>query len=147
VYKHILLPTDGSDASKRAIAAGVKLAQALGAKVTGFCAAPPATPLLFRDHFPSRYATTTEGKAVIARAAAAQLAVVERAARAAGVPCESVVVTSDFPAEAIIETAAKRKCDLIVMASHSRRGLAKLVLGSQTQKVLALGKTPVLVHR
>ena len=66
---------------------------------------------------------------------------------AAGVPCETAQVTSDFPAEAILEAARKRKCDLIVMASHGRHGLAGVLLGSETQKVLTHAKIPVLVHR
>jgi nucleotide-binding universal stress UspA family protein len=147
MYKNILIPTDGSDASRRAIAAGVKLAASLGARVTGLFAAPAATPILFRDHLPAGYDTPRHNEVLIERAAAAHLAVIERAAKAAGVRCSCVTVKSDFPADTILETAKKAKCDLIVMASHGRRGLRGLLLGSETQKVLAASAIPVLVHR
>jgi nucleotide-binding universal stress UspA family protein len=147
MYKNILIPTDGSEASRRAITAGVKLARALGARVTGLFAAPPATPIIFRNRVPSGYDTPRHNEALIARAAAAHLAVIEKAAKSAGVRCASIRVTSDYPADAVLETARKRGCDLIVMASHGRRGLRGLLLGSETQKVLAASKIPVLVHR
>jgi nucleotide-binding universal stress UspA family protein len=83
----------------------------------------------------------------IERAAAAHLGVIERAATRAGVAYRGVQVVSDFPAEAILRAAAKGDCDLIFMAPHSRRGLAGLFVGSQTQKVLTHAKIPVLVYR
>lgn len=147
MYKHILLPTDGSEASRRAIAAGIELAARLGARVTGVFAAPPATPILFRNRLPAGYATPRHNESLIARAAAAHLAVIEKAAKAAGVKCASISVTSDFPADTILQTARRQRCDLIVMASHGRRGLRGLLLGSETQKVLTAGTVPVLVHR
>lgn len=147
MFTHILIPTDGSPLSAAAAKAGVRLAQALGARVTGLFAAPPATPIVYRDVLPVGYATPERHEKMIQRAAQAHLLVIERAAKAAGVPCECVTVTSDFPAEAILETARKRGCDLVFMASHSRRGLRGLLLGSQTQKVLAHAKLPVLVYR
>ncbi len=147
MYKHILIPTDGSDASRRAIAAGVGLARAVGARVTGLFAAPAATPILFRDRLPAGYATPRRNEVLIARAAAAHLAVIEDAARAAGVRCACVTMKSDFPSEAILATAKKSKCDLIVMASHGHRGLRGLLLGSETNKVLAASPIPVLVSR
>jgi nucleotide-binding universal stress UspA family protein len=73
--------------------------------------------------------------------------VIEKACAAAGVPCESVHETNEFPAEAIIALAKKRKCDLIAMGSHGRRGLVRVVLGSTAQKVLSQSKIPVLVYR
>ncbi|MFY9315814.1 MAG: universal stress protein [Burkholderiales bacterium] len=147
MYKNILIPTDGSEASRRAIAAGVKLARALGARVTGLFAAPPATPIVFRDHLPAGYDTPRHNEALIARVAVAHLGVIERAAKAAGVRCACVKVVSDYPADAVLETVRKRGCDLIVMASHGRHGLRGLLLGSETQRVLAASKIPVLVHR
>jgi nucleotide-binding universal stress UspA family protein len=147
MYKHILIPTDGSSASRGAIEAGVKLAKSLGARVTGVFAAPPATPIIFRNRLPSGYDTPRHNEVLIARAAAAHLAVIEKAAKAAGVRCSCLTVKSDFPADTILETAKKAKCDLIVMASHGRRGLRGLLLGSETQKVLAGSTIPVLVHR
>ncbi len=147
MYKHILIPTDGSELSHKTVVAGVKLAQALGARVTGFFAAPAATPLVYRDLLPVGYGTPEENAVLIERAASRYLAVIERAAKTAGVPCETVSVTDDFPADAILSLAKRRKCDLIFMASHGRRGLSGLLLGSETQKVLTHARIPVLVHR
>ena len=147
MYTHILLPTDGSPASARAVAEGIALAQAVRARVTGFHAAPPATPFMFGKTLAKAYMSTEERAAAIERATLRYLAAIAQAAAAAGVPCETAQVTSDFPAEAILEAARKRKCDLIVMASHGRHGLAGVLLGSETQKVLTHAKIPVLVHR
>jgi nucleotide-binding universal stress UspA family protein len=147
MYKHILIPTDGSRLSHRAAVAGVKLARALGARVTGLFAAPAATPLVYRDLLPVGYGTPEQNAALIKRATLRHLAVIERAARAAGVPCETVSVTDDFPADAILAVAKRRKCDLIIMASHGRRGLSGVLLGSETQKVLTHARIPVLVCR
>lgn len=147
MYKNILIPTDGSALSRSAIAAGVKLAKAVGAKVTAVYAAPPATPLVYKDLLPVGYMTPDEHAAVIKKAVQHYLGVVEEAAKASGVKCKSVHATSDFPAEVILTTAAKEKCDLIFIASHGSRGLTRALLGSQTQKVIAGSKIPVLVYR
>jgi nucleotide-binding universal stress UspA family protein len=147
MYKNILVPTDGSALSRSAIAAAVKLAKSTGAKVTAFYAAPPATPLVYENLLPVGYVTPGEHAAVIKKAAARYLGVAEKAAKAAGVKCKLVHVTSDFPAEAILATAKKEKCDLIFISSHSRRGIARMLLGSETQKVIASAKIPVIVHR
>ena len=147
MYKHILIPTDGSDLSRAAALQGVKLARSLGARVTAFFAAPPATPVIYDGLLPTGYATTTEHAAMIEKIAAKHLGVIEKACAAAGVRCDSVHETNEFAAEAIVALAKKRKCDLIFMASHGRRGLSGFVLGSQTQKVLTQSKVPVLVYR
>ena len=147
MYKHILIPTDGSDLSRAAALQGVKLARSLGARVTAFFAAPPATPVIYDGFLPTGYATTTEHAAMIEKIAAKYLGVIEKACAAAGVPYDSVHETNEFAAEAIVALAKKRKCDLIFMASHGRRGLSGFVLGSQTQKVLTQSKVPVLVYR
>jgi nucleotide-binding universal stress UspA family protein len=147
MVKHILLPTDGSKLSARAVAAGVKLAQALGARVTGLFVAPAPTPLVYAHFLPVGYMAPEQHAAVIERAAARYLGVIEKAAKAAGVPCECMRITSDFPADVILQTATKRKCDLIVMASHGHHGLSALLLGSETHKVLTHAKLPVLVYR
>jgi nucleotide-binding universal stress UspA family protein len=147
MYKHILLPTDGSPLSARAVAAGVKLAKAVGARVTGLFVAPAPTPLVYERFVPVGYMTPEQHATLIERAAARYLGVIEKAAKAAGVPCECVRITSDFPADVILQTATKRRCDLIVMASHGRRGLSAVLLGSETQKVLTHAKLPVLVYR
>ncbi len=147
MYKNILIPTDGSKLSANAIKAGVKLAKAIGASVTGVFVAPTATPLIFEGIIPVGYMPPDEHAEMIRRATAHHLATIEKAAQEAGVPCESVSVTGDFPADAILQLAEKKKCDLIFMASHGRKGFSALLLGSETQKVLAHSKIPVLVHR
>ncbi len=147
MYRNILVPTDGSALSRAAIAAAFKLAKSTGAKVTAFYAAPPATPLVYENLLPVSYVTPGEHAAAIKKAVERHLGVAAAAAKAAGVKCKLVHVTSDFPAEAILTAAKKEKCDLIFIASHSRRGLARMLLGSETQKVTANAKIPVLVHR
>ena len=147
MYKHILVPTDGSPLSQAAAVSAVKLAHALGARITGLFAAPAATPVAYRGLLPVGLRTPEEGAALIEKVAARYLGVIERAASAEGVRCEVIHVTNDFPADAILDVAKRRRCDLIVMASHGRRGITGLLLGSETQKVLARATMPVLVHR
>ncbi len=147
MFKHILVPTDGSPLSHKAIDMGVRLAKAHGAKVTGVYAAPPATPLVYGDHLPVGYATPKEHERMIKASAARHLGVIARAAKKAKVPYAGVSPTSDYPADVILDIAKKEKCDLIVMASHGRRGLKGVLLGSETQKVLTHSKIPVLVCR
>jgi len=147
MYKHILLPTDGSKLSNQAAQAGVLLAAALGARVTGFFAAPPPTPVLYKGLL-SGYAPMEEQEEMVRKAAAAHLGVIEKAASRAGVACELMTVTNDYAADAIVAAARKRRCDLIFMASHGRRGVRReSLLGSETQKVLSQSPIPVLVHR
>ena len=147
MYKHILLPTDGSPRTRKAIVAGLKLARAVGARVTGFYAAPAATPIEYRGMFPVGYSDTATRARVIERTANRHLAVIEKAARAARVRCKVEHVTSDFPADAIVSAARRNRCDLIFISSHGRHGFKPSLLGSQTQKVLARSPIPVLVHR
>ena len=147
MYKHILVPTDGSDLSRAAALQAVKFAKSLGARVTAFFAAPPATPVIYDGFLPTGYGTTTEHAEMIEKMAAKYLGVIEKACAAAGVPCQSVHETNEYPADAIVALARKRKCDLIFMASHGRRGLTGAILGSQAQKVLTQSKIPVLVYR
>ena len=147
MFKHILIPTDGSKISNEAAQAGVRLAARLGAHVTALFAAPPATPIVYRGLLPAGLTTPDKHRKMIEKMAASYLGSVEDAAHAAGVRCTSVTLTSDFPADAILATAKKRKCDLIFMASHGRRGLRGALLGSETHKVLTEGKIPVLVFR
>jgi nucleotide-binding universal stress UspA family protein len=147
MFKHILIPTDGSPLSRAAAEAGVELAKALGARVTGFFAAPAPTPVIYQGAIPVGLTTLEKHRKMIKKAADEYLAAVEKAAGEAGVKYEGVTVTSDFPADAILETAKKRKCDLIFMASHARHGINEILLGSQTRKVLAQSPVPVLVYR
>lgn len=147
MYKHILVPTDGSPLSRAAALAAVKLAHALGARITGLFAAPAATPLEYRGLLPVGLRTPEKSAAIIEKTAGRYLEIIESAARAAGVRCDVIHVTSDFPADTILQVAAKRKCDLIYMASHGRRGLKGVLIGSQTQKVVSGAKIAVLIHR
>jgi nucleotide-binding universal stress UspA family protein len=146
-YKHVLIPTDGSKLSRRAIEQGVAIARAMGARVSGLFVAPAPTPLLFKGLVPVRHLQPAEHAELTARAAKRYLGEIEDAARAAGVPCECASVEGEFPAEAIVHFAVRRKCDLVVMASHGRRGIGGLLLGSETQKVLVHSKVSVLVCR
>jgi nucleotide-binding universal stress UspA family protein len=145
MYKHILLPTDGSELSQNAVREGIALAQALKARVTGVTVTAPfhifaIDPLMVTDT-PATY------EAHMAALAERYLQSVSDTAKAAGVECETVRVVHASPAEAIIETAAAKNCDLISMASHGRRGLSAILLGSETMKVLTHSSIPVLVHR
>jgi nucleotide-binding universal stress UspA family protein len=145
MYQRILLPTDGSEASERAVDAGIAFARELGAAVVALHVTPPfrvfSTDAAMLEDTPEQYATASAARAH------ALLAGPAAAAQAAGVPCSLEHVESDQPWSAIIDTARRRGCDLVVMASHGRRGLAGLLLGSETQKVLVHGTVPVLVHR
>ncbi len=147
MYTHILIPTDGSERSARAIEQGVAIAQAMGARVSGLFVAPAPTPVVFEGLLPVGYMQPEQHAALSARAAKRHLDVIRRAARRAGVAFEAITVTGEYPAEAILHAATERHCDLIVMASHGRRGLAGVVLGCETQKVLTHTGIPVLVCR
>jgi nucleotide-binding universal stress UspA family protein len=147
VFKHILIPTDGSPLSRATAAAGIKLAAKLGARVTALFAAPAATPIVYRDLLPVGYMTPSKHAELTRDAAKRYLHTIEAEAQRAGVDCDSITVTDEYPAHAILETAKKRGCDLIFMASHGRRGLKGMLLGSETQKVLHESRVPVLVYR
>lgn len=145
MYQRILLPTDGSEASQRAIRAGVDFAKGLGAEVVGMT----ATPEFHTFTANAEMMEQTRDQYLASSRAHGQRLLDEVAAlaRDAGVPCSCVQVVSDEPYEAIIATARERFCDLIVMASHGHKGIKGLLLGSETQKVLVHSMIPVLVHR
>jgi nucleotide-binding universal stress UspA family protein len=147
MFKHILIPTDGSPQSQKAAAKGVELAKSLGAKVTGFFAAPPATPVVYADFLPVGFVQPSEHAKMIEATAARYLGYIEKAAKKAGVRFEGVHLTSDFPADEILKIAGKKKCDLMVMATHSKGGIRDMIIGSVTQKVLHQSKVPVMVLR
>ena len=147
MFKKILLPTDGSAVSRKAVKQGVALAKSLGAKVVGFFSAEDYRVMMYSEYIPSSGISDEEFEEQAAKAAAKHLAFVEKTAREAGVPYEGLHLISIAPWESIIEAAKKKKCDLIFMGSHGRSGLAGLVLGSQTHKVLTHSKIPVLVTR
>jgi nucleotide-binding universal stress UspA family protein len=145
MFKHLLVPTDGSDLSQAASQAAVQFAKSIGARVTGFYAMPRFHVLAYR---PEMVTDTRQEFAKDCKDHAERyLAVIVQAAKAADVPCEAVLQTSDQPYEAIIATAKEKGCDLIMMASHGRRGVQAFILGSETQKVLTHSKIPVLVFR
>jgi len=145
MFKHLLLPTDGSAASESAIRQAMEFAKATGARVTGFHAMPEfhtftANPDMLED-------TREQFEKDREQQAHKFLAWIEAAAREASVPCEVMYQPAEHPYEAIINFAGERGCDLIAMASHGRRGMKGLLMGSETQKVLTHSKIPVLVYR
>ena len=151
MFKHILLPTDGSKLSEKAAKQAISIAQTAGAKITGiYVVNTYHLPHLKEDEgflmpeIPMLRKRFEEAEAVLAKRI---LGRIQEAARKAGVSCDAVAPASDAPHEAIIKQAVKSKCDLIVMASHGRRGLEGVLLGSETQKVLTHSKIPVLVCR
>jgi nucleotide-binding universal stress UspA family protein len=144
MYKHILIATDGSELAAKAVDAGLNLARLLKAKVTAVKATEPWTAMAMGElalAFP-----VEDYEKASAEDAARVLGAVSEAAKKQGVPCETVHVTN-FPAEGIIETAKAKSCDLIVMSSHGRRGLARALLGSQATNVLTHSSVPVLICR
>ena len=147
MYKHIMIPTDGSELSDKAINAGVDFAKEVHARVTGFTAVPeykvPSEIELMSRHGVSLEQYERDAR----KQAEAALQKIADRARAAGVEYDAEHTQSDRPHEAIVRAALKRGCDLIFMASHGRRGISALVHGSQTQGVLAHSTIPTLVYR
>lgn len=147
MFKHILVPTDGSELSQATAQRAVSFAREAGAKVTVFFA-KPEYPIAYFGEGALIDPTTPEKFAELAEQQAAEyLAQVQQQCAAAGVECATVSATIDVPYEAIIEAAEKSGCDLIFMASHGRRGISGFLLGSETNKVLTHSKVPVLVYR
>lgn len=147
MFKHLLIPTDGTPFSARAVKAGIRLAQRTGAHITGYHASAPAATHYYGEGFAAGRAVIRELERRQQQAARKRLAGFARAARSAGVPFDTVVNTPRSTYEGIIDAAKKRKCDAIVMASHGRRGLAGVLLGSVTNQVLVHSKIPVMVYR
>ncbi len=145
MFKNILLPTDGSVLSDMTIVKCVGMAKELGAKVTGLHVTPEFHIFSYKTEM------LEDTRAEYAKACEAHaeqfLAKIQQAAEAADVQCETYHVTSDQPYEAIIGAAQMHRCDLIAMASHGRKGVQGLLLGSETQKVLTHSSIPVLVYR
>jgi nucleotide-binding universal stress UspA family protein len=148
MFKHILIPTDGSRPAAKAVKQGIALAKSLGAKVTALNVAPEFQMIVdegfvmpnvgeMKKRFDDQ--TSKQAKKILDAIAAE--------AAAAGLKCETVVDRGARPYDAILERARKLKCDLIVMGSHGRTGLAHILLGSETSKVLTHSKIPVLVVR
>ena len=145
MFKHILIPTDGSDLSRKALLYGVQLAKEGDAKVTALTVRPPF--VVGSMDMIGVVGGQDEFEAETQRYADYALTQAKMAAEAAGVKLEAVQDIGDQPYRAIIDCATANKCDLIVMASHGRRGVSALLLGSETAKVLTHSKIPVLVFR
>lgn len=145
MYKHMLIATDGSDFALRAARHGLQLAKANGTKVSVITVTPPWHAISLSEialgHAEEQYDQR------INRYAEDLLAKVGAAAKELGIACDIVHLSHERAYEAIIDTAKKRGCDLIVVGSHGRRGITGLVLGSETVKVLTHSKVPVLVYR
>lgn len=145
MFKHLLIATDGSEVAAKAVDQGLALAKSVGAKVTVVTVSEPWTAIVSGEMgvaFPvEEYDKSCAANAQVI------LSAVSAKAKAAGVACETIHAKDQFAAEGIIETATKHGCDLIVMASHGRRGISRLLLGSQTSKVVTHSTLPVLVCR
>ncbi len=142
MYKRILVPTDGSELTGRAVAAGIDLAKTIGAEVHTLCVKEPFPYGAVAEMQPTPPQEFFDAQE---RSAAKHVRAVIAACDAAGVVCHAETIEGVQPWEAIIEYAEKKGCDLIVMGSHGRSGLASLFLGSETQDVLKHTKLPVLV--
>jgi nucleotide-binding universal stress UspA family protein len=147
VFTHILVPLDGGPLSRKAARAAARLAKSMNAKVTGIHVTPPFRPAAVDFYMPYEMASLEQYDASVGRSAAKILAQAEKLCRDAGVRYEGLHVTDDQPHRAIIAAAQRKRCDLVLMASHGRRGVAAVVLGSETTKVLTHSKVPVLVYR
>ena len=146
MYRHILIPTDGSELAEHAVTNGLSLAKSLGAKVSVIIVEEPFDWLSVSESKGSRHLSElAKHTEQIKKHATSVLNCVAIAAKQAGVPCDTIQVENEQPYQAIIETAKNKGCDLIVMASHGRSGLSGVLLGSVTNKVLTHTKTPVLV--
>lgn len=147
MFKHILVPTDGSRLSLKAVKSAVELAAGLHAKVTGLHVLPATTYDFVGEIVTTRLLTAKEARAREQKAAKTVFRSLEKTAAAARVKAGGICVTSDDVWGSIIAAAKKNRCDVIVMASHGRRGLSGLLLGSETNKVLTHSTIPVMVCR
>lgn len=146
MYKHILLPTDGSALSEVAIASGLQFAKSVGARVTGFYVIVQRPLESFEDYAPVS-AKAPPADLVGRQEAEKCLAAITRKAQELGVACTPHSVSHASPHQAIIQAANEKGCDLIVMASHGRKGITGELVGSETARVITNCKIPVLVYR
>jgi nucleotide-binding universal stress UspA family protein len=146
MFKNILIPTDGSELSQLAVKKAVDLAKTHQARITGIHVIPDYHLLIAYE---GAFDPVTEERIEEEAKTRAQmyLEFIRKTAEASGVQCDTVCETGDHPHDAILKTANARKCDLIVMTSHGRKGLAAMLLGSETRKVLTHARIPVLVVR
>lgn len=145
MYKHILLPTDGSELSERGAQEAVYFAKSINARLTAVHTTPVFYPTELGGH--AVYTRVLEHEEQSKKSAQQALSAIEKLARDAGVAVTAVHRMSDHPWEVIIAVAQELECDLIFMASHGRRGINALLMGSETSKVLVHTKIPVLVWR
>jgi len=146
MFKHILMPTDGSGHSERAIERGIELAKLCGAKVTGIHVMPDYR-LAIADDGSLDAGLHDKMDAEARERAESFLAFVKKSADAQGVPCDTVMATNSQPFDAIVNTANERGCDLIVMTARYRKGLVSLLMGSEATRVLHRASIAVLVFR
>jgi nucleotide-binding universal stress UspA family protein len=147
MYKHILVPVDGTKLSQKALDTAAGLAKALGAKVTAVTVSPAYPAIIAGDGYMVEPISSKEWEKSVAKHTERVRIEVEKRAASKGLTLTFVSATTDQPYDGIIETASLKKCDLIIMASHGRRGMSALLLGSETTKVLTHSKVPVLVVR
>lgn len=147
MYKHILVPTDGSKLSDEAVTKAIQFGKENGAKLTALHVMPEYIPPAFAEFPAAGQASFAEFMKATEETAKTVLGNAKKAADEGGVACETVAVRHTQPYRAIIDLARDKACDLIFMSSHGRRGLSALVLGSETNKVLTHSSIPVLVFR
>ena len=147
MFRHILVPTDGSRLASKGVRAGVRLARALGARVTLLHVTPLYVPPYGDPLVPVPMISSREHRQACERTAKKVLAAAAREAQRAGVRCATRTVMDSHAWGAILRVARSRRCDAIAMSSHGRGALGGLILGSETQRVLAHSKVPVLVTR
>jgi nucleotide-binding universal stress UspA family protein len=145
MYKNILIPTDGSELANKAVEHGIVLAKAISAKITVVTVTLPFHVFTLDPQVVEE--TSNQYKERIQRHANGTLSAVATKAKAAGVPCDIIHLEHEHVYQAIIDSAKAKDCDLIAMASHGRRGVSAMILGSETFKVLTHSRIPVLVHR
>ena len=144
MFKRILVPTDGSDITQKAVETSIRLAKALGADIHTICVKEPFPYGAISEMQPTPPQEFFEAQE---RIATRHVQAVAAACSVAGIRCQGITIEGLHPWESIIDHAKKMDCDLLVMASHGRRGVSALLLGSETQKVLTHSKIPVLVVR
>ena len=145
MFKNILVPTDGSELSQNTVRRAISFAKEAGAHITAFYAKPLNLDSCYDEGIFTEYPPISDK--VADELAIKILGFVEQACRESGVPCTTVTTNNNIVYEAIIDAADKNHCDLIFMASHGRRGIGALLLGSETTKVLTHTTIPVLVYR
>jgi len=147
MYRHILVPSDGSALAEKAVEAAIAFARSVRARITGFVAVPEYKAPSHGELMSGRAVSLEEHERRARLRAEGVLRGIAQQAQAAGVECDTDFAQSDHPYEAIIRAAEAHGCDLIFMASHARHGLSALVHGSETQGVLAHSRIPTLVYR